>query len=70
MKLSRFYLFFSAAGLLPIAMSYRLDPNRILPKLFQFHPVESDTVHALRAIMVSTLRQSYFGCLAPFGVVP
>ena len=32
-------------------MSYGLDPNRILPKLFQFHPVEGDTVHVLRAIM-------------------
>jgi hypothetical protein len=51
MKLSRFYLIFSAAGLLPIAMSYGLDPNRILPKLFQFHPVEGDMVHVLRAIM-------------------
>ena len=51
MKLSRFYLIFSAAGLLPISMSYGLDPNLILPKLFQFHPVTGDTVHALRAIM-------------------
>ena len=32
-------------------MSYGLDPNLILPKLFQFHPVTGDTVHALRAIM-------------------
>ncbi len=32
-------------------MSYGLDPNLILPKLFQFYPVTGDTVHVLRAIM-------------------
>jgi len=51
MGLSRFCLIVSADGLLPIARSYGLDPNRILPKLFQFHPVEGDTVHVLRPIM-------------------
>jgi len=51
MKLNRFYLVFSAAGLLPIAMSYGINPNRILPMLFQFNPVGGDTVHVFRAIM-------------------
>jgi Domain of unknown function (DUF4345) len=51
MKSSRFYLIFSAAGLLPISMSYGIDPNRILPMIFSFHPVGGDTVHVLRAIM-------------------
>jgi hypothetical protein len=32
MTSSRFYLLFSGAGLLPIALSYGINPNRILPK--------------------------------------
>jgi len=32
MTSSRFYLLFSVAGLLPIALSYGINPNRILPK--------------------------------------
>lgn len=51
MKFSRFYLIFSAVGLLPIALSYGVDPNRILPKLLQIHPVEGGVIHIFRAIM-------------------
>jgi hypothetical protein len=51
MKLSRFYLIFSAVGLLPIALSYGVDPNRILPKLLQIQPVEPGVIHIFRAIM-------------------
>jgi len=51
MKLSRFYLIFSAVGLLPIALSYGVDPNRILPKLLQILPIEGDVVHVFRAMM-------------------
>jgi len=51
MTLSRFYLLFSAAGLLPIALSYGIDPNQILPKFLQIHPIEGDLLHIFRAIM-------------------
>jgi hypothetical protein len=51
MKLSRFYLFFSAAGLLPIALSYGVAPDLILPGLLQIHPIDGNLVHILRAIM-------------------
>lgn len=51
MKLGRFYLIFSAVGLLPIALSYGVDPNRILPKLLQILPIEGDVVHVFRAMM-------------------
>jgi len=51
MKLSLFYLIFSAVGLLPIALSYGVDPNRILPKLLQIQPVEPGVIHIFRAIM-------------------
>ena len=51
MKFSRFYLIFSAVGLLPIALSYGVDPNRILPQLLQIHPVEGGVIPIFRAIM-------------------
>jgi len=51
MKSIRFYLLLSAVGLLPIALSYGVDPNRILPKLLQIHPVEGGVIHIFRAIM-------------------
>jgi len=50
MKSIRFYLIFSAAGLLPISLSYGIDPNRILPKLLQIQPIEGDMIHIFRAI--------------------
>ncbi len=51
MKSIRFYLIFSAAGLLPISLSYGIDPNRILPRLLEIHSIEGDVVHIFRAIM-------------------
>jgi hypothetical protein len=42
---------FSAAGLLPIALTYGIDPNRILPMVLQIHPVGGDLLHVFRAIM-------------------
>jgi hypothetical protein len=48
----RFYLiFFSAVGLLPITLSYGINPNQILTKLLQVQPVEPGVVHVFRAIM-------------------
>jgi len=40
MTSSRFYLLFSAAGLLPIALSYGIDPNQVLPKFLQIQPID------------------------------
>jgi hypothetical protein len=51
MQSIRLYLIFSAVGLLPIALSYGIDPNQILPKLLQIQPVEPGVVHIFRAIM-------------------
>jgi hypothetical protein len=51
MTSSRFYLLFSAAGLLPIALSYGIDPNRILPIFLQINPIGGDLLHVFRAIM-------------------
>ncbi len=38
MTSSRFYLLFSGAGLLPIALSYGINPNGILPNFCTFIP--------------------------------
>lgn len=51
MKMSRFYLIFSAAGLLPISLSYGIAPNLILPKLLGINPLDGNLVHVFRAIM-------------------
>ena len=51
MTSSRFYLLFSAAGLLPIALSYGIDPNRILPLFLEIDPISGDLLHIFRAIM-------------------
>jgi hypothetical protein len=51
MQSIRLYLIFSAVGLLPIALSYGIDPNQILPELLQIQPVEPGVVHIFRAIM-------------------
>jgi hypothetical protein len=39
MTSSRFYLLFPATGLLPIALSYGIDPNQILLKYLQNHAI-------------------------------
>jgi hypothetical protein len=51
MRSIRFYLFFSAVGLLPIALSYGIDPNQILPKLLKIQPAEPGVIHIFRALM-------------------
>jgi hypothetical protein len=51
MASSRYYLLFSAAGLLPIALSYGINPNRILPKFLQIPPIGGDLLHIFRAMM-------------------
>ena len=51
MNQTRLYLLISAAGLLPIALSYGVDPARILPQLMQINSISGDLTHILRAIM-------------------
>jgi hypothetical protein len=51
MKMIRFYLIFSAAGLLPISLSYGVAPNLILPNLLDINPLDGNLVHVFRAIM-------------------
>lgn len=51
MNQSRLYLLFSAAGLLPIALSYGVAPAKILPQLVQINAISGDLIHIFRAIM-------------------
>ena len=51
MKQARFYLLFSAVGLVPIALSYGINPAVVLPKVLDVAVEGTDTTHILRAIM-------------------
>jgi hypothetical protein len=67
MKLSRFYLFFSAAGLLPISLSYGIAPNLIFPGLLQLQPLHGNLVPIFRAIMGLYLATIVLWDLALYG---
>jgi hypothetical protein len=49
--MARFYLLFSAAGLLLIALSYGIAPKTILPKVLEITVEGTDLTHILRAVM-------------------
>ena len=36
---------------MPIALSYGISPNQILPKFLQINPIGGELLHVLRAIM-------------------
>ncbi|MFM1889754.1 MAG: hypothetical protein RLZZ565_511 [Planctomycetota bacterium] len=47
----RFYLLFSAVGLLPIALSYGISPGRVIPAILDVPVETTDLAHVLRAVM-------------------
>ena len=49
--MTRFYLLFSAAGLLVIALSYGVAPADVLPKVLDLTVEGTDLPHIFRAIM-------------------
>ena len=49
--MTRFYLLFSAAGLLLIALSYGVAPAAVLPIILDLTVVGTDQTHIFRAIM-------------------
>jgi len=51
MKEARIYLLISALGLLPIALSYGVQPDAVLPRWMNLQPMGTDMLHLLRAIM-------------------
>ena len=48
---AKFYLLFSAAGLLPIALSYGVAPAEVLPKVLDVAVESTDLTHIFRAVM-------------------
>ena len=57
--MARFYLLFSAAGLLVVALTYGLAPASVLPAIAEIHVEGADQSHVFRAIM-----GSYLGMIA------
>ena len=49
--MARFYLLFSAAGLVVVALSYGVAPAAVLPKVLDLAIESTDLTHILRAIM-------------------
>lgn len=49
--MARFYLLFSAASLLLVALSYGVAPADVLPKLMDLKIEGTDLTHILRAVM-------------------
>jgi hypothetical protein len=51
MSATRFYLLFSAAGLIAVALSYGVAPAAVLPKVLDLSIEGTDLTHILRAVM-------------------
>jgi len=49
--MTRLYLLLSAAGLLPVALSYGIAPAVVLPKVLELNVEGIDMTHILRAVM-------------------
>ena len=49
--MARFYLIFSAAGLILVALSYGVAPAAVLPKVLDLTVEGTDQTHIFRAIM-------------------
>lgn len=48
---ARFYLVFSAIGLVPIALGYGFAPRAVLPMILDIPVETTDLAHVLRAVM-------------------
>jgi len=51
MSATRFYLIFSAAGLIVVALSYGVAPAAVLPKMLNLTVESTDLTHIFRAVM-------------------
>ena len=56
--MARFYLLLSAVGLFPVALSYGIVPDKILPKIMEVTVEGRDLTHVFRAIMGRADRKS------------
>jgi hypothetical protein len=65
-KLMRAYLLLIAIGLVPIALSYGLDPAGLLPKVLNITVESTDQTQIFRALMCLYLACSAFWAIAAF----
>ncbi len=64
--LMRLYLLFVAALILPIALSYGVDPVAMLPKILDMTVSGTDQIHVFRAMMFLYLGACSFWLVAAF----
>jgi hypothetical protein len=65
-SLMRAYLLFIAVGLMPIALSYGIDPAAVLPKVLDIRVESTDQTQIFRALMCLYLGCSVFWAIAAF----
>ena len=65
-RLMQAYLLFVAIALVPIALSYGIDPAGILPKLLDIKVEGTDHTQIFRALMCLYLGSSVFWAIAAF----
>jgi hypothetical protein len=65
-RLMRAYLLFIAIGLVPIALSYGIDPAGVLPKFLDIRVEGADQTQIFRALMCLYLACSAFWAIAAF----
>ena len=62
----RLYLLVVGLGLVPVALSYRVDPGAVLPKLMTITVEGTDQTQMFRALMCLYLGMTTFCCIAAF----
>lgn len=62
----RFFLLFMAVLIVPIALSYGIDPAAVLPKFLNIEVVGTDQTQIFRALMCLYLGASIFWAIAAF----
>jgi len=65
-RLMRAYLLFIAMALVPIALSYGIDPAGVLPRLLNITVQDNDQTQIFRALMCLYLAASAFWAIAAF----
>jgi len=66
MKVRQVFLLIAALGLLPIALSYGLMPQKSLDYLFEISITDINSIHIFRAVMCLYLALSIFWIIGAF----
>jgi hypothetical protein len=65
-KMMKFFLLFMAVLIVPIALSYGIDPAAVLPKFLNIEVEGTDQTQIFRALMCLYLGASMFWAIAAF----